>query len=154
MCKLMEEMANKRLRRFLETNSFFSHLQSGFHSFRFTTEQLFKLETEICDAFINSQHFTVISSDAEEDHDVVWKNGIISSLMTKNITGSMSAFASNFLEIRGIQFRTNGLRSKQTEIQNGIPQRSALGVALFMIAINDTADNITPSVQCCLLLTT
>ena len=56
LCKTLERMMNKRLTWFLESNNHISQFQSGFRFDRSTTENLVRLETFKCDAFIKNEH--------------------------------------------------------------------------------------------------
>ena len=60
LCKTLERMINKRLTWFLESNNHISWFQSGFRSDRSTTDNLVRLETFICDAFIKKEHVVTV----------------------------------------------------------------------------------------------
>ena len=55
LCKLLERMVNRRLVWLLESRGLLSEIQSGFHTFRSTTDHLVRLEGTIQDAFIRKQ---------------------------------------------------------------------------------------------------
>ena len=65
LCKTLERVINKRLTWFLESNNHISRFQSGFRSDLSTTDNLFRLETFIRDAFIKQGKFDEFISPDE-----------------------------------------------------------------------------------------
>ena len=53
-------MINKILTCFLESNNYISRFQSGFRSYRSTTDNLVRLKTFIHDAFIKKEHVVAV----------------------------------------------------------------------------------------------
>jgi potassium voltage-gated channel Eag-related subfamily H protein 8 len=69
ICKTMERMINDRLVWFLESQKLLADIQCGFRSQRGTLDHLVKLESFICDAFINKEHAVSIFFDLEKACD-------------------------------------------------------------------------------------
>ena len=62
LCKTFERIVNTRLTCFLESYNLISWFQSGFRTDRSTTDNLVRLETFICDAFIKKEHVVAVST--------------------------------------------------------------------------------------------
>ena len=58
------------------------------------------------------------------------------------IQGNMYNWIRNFLQDRTIATKINGTLSPKRTLEEGLPQGSALSCTLFLIYINDLADNI------------
>ncbi|CAK9795846.1 Probable RNA-directed DNA polymerase from transposon X-element [Anthophora plagiata] len=147
MCKLLEKIINKRLRWYLETNNLLTPIQYGFRHHRSTIDVLTNIEACICDAFQKGEYLMAVCLDIEKAYDMIWKPKIINTLIELNVNGSMLAFVENFLSNRTIQVKTNGTLSKPTKIENGVPQGSVMSVTLFLIGINDIANNLKAPVK-------
>ena len=53
----------------LEPNNLISPIQSGFRSERSTNDHFIRLETFICDAFVNREHVVSVLVDLEKVYD-------------------------------------------------------------------------------------
>ena len=80
LCKTLERMVNARLVWYLEINNLISPVQSGFRSERSTNDNLVRLETFICDAFVKKEHVVAVFFDLEKAYDNTWKYGILRDL--------------------------------------------------------------------------
>ncbi|XP_072403065.1 uncharacterized protein [Diabrotica undecimpunctata] len=63
-------------------------------------------------------------------------------MVSCGIQGNFLAFVKNFMSNRTFQVRVNGINSKTKHLQNGIPQGSTLSPTLFLLAINNIAQEI------------
>ena len=59
-------MINVRLVWYLESNNLTSPVQFGFRSEQSTTDNLVRLETFICDAFVAKEHVVTVFFDLEK----------------------------------------------------------------------------------------
>ena len=146
-CKTMEKLINRRLRWILENNNVISPYQSGFRQMHSTTDQLINIEANICDGFITNQSTAMVALDLEKAYDMVCRQRLISKLKILGLQGNILIFIENFIKTRLIKVRTNNISSHPVEIQNGVPQGSVLSVTLFLIAINEAMNQITPPVK-------
>ena len=64
--KLFERVIEKRLRKHLEDNSFFSKCQSGFRKSKSTNDHLFRLSQTIMKSFNRGEHVIVAFLDIEK----------------------------------------------------------------------------------------
>ena len=74
--KLFKQVIEKRLRKHLEDNGFFSKYQSGFRKSRSTSDHLFRLSQTIMESFNRAEHVIVAFLDVEKTFDNVWHNGL------------------------------------------------------------------------------
>ena len=74
--KLFERVIEKRLRKHLEDNGFFSKYQSGFRKSKSTNDHLFRLSQTIMESFNRVEHVIAAFLDVEKAIDNVWHNGL------------------------------------------------------------------------------
>ena len=74
--KLFERVLEKRLRKRLEDNGFFSKYQSGFRKSKSTNDHLFRLSQTIMESFNRGEHVIAAFLDVEKAFDNVWQNGL------------------------------------------------------------------------------
>ena len=130
-------MINKRLTWFLESNNHISRFQSGFRSDRSTTDNLVRLETFICDAFIKKEHVVAVFFDLEKAYDTTWRYGILKDIHKLGLRGRLPTFIENFLADRTMQVRVGSSLSDYYDQEEGVPQGGVLSTTLFSIKIND-----------------
>ena len=70
--KLFERVIEKRLRKHLEDNGFFTKYQSGFRKSKSTNDHLFCLSQTIMESFNRSKHVIAAFLDVEKAFDNVW----------------------------------------------------------------------------------
>ena len=69
--KLFERVIEKRLRKHLEDDGFFSKYQSGFRKLKWTNDHLFHLSQTIMESFNQSEHVIAAFRDVEKAFDNV-----------------------------------------------------------------------------------
>ena len=74
--KLFERVIEKRLRKHLEDNGFFSKYQPGFRKSKSTNDHLFRLSQTIMGSFNRGEHVIAAFTDVEKAFDNVWHNGL------------------------------------------------------------------------------
>ena len=111
-----------------------------------TNDCLISLETNIQEAFQNKQHLMSICLDMEKAYDLIWRRRILHLLTKYKITGNIFHFIKNFLNNISIQVKISNHYSKSYNIANGVPQGSLISVTLFLLAINDIQEHITPPI--------
>ena len=74
--KLFEWVIEKRLRKHLEDNGFFSKYQSGYRKSKSTNDHLFRLSQTIMESFNRGEHVIAAFLDVEKAFDNVWHNGL------------------------------------------------------------------------------
>jgi len=81
-------------------NNILTEYQSGFRKNRSTTDQLIRLESYICEAFVRRENVVSVFFDLEIAYDTTWKYGILCDLHEASIGGRLPDFISKFLNER------------------------------------------------------
>ena len=131
-------MINRQLVWYLESNNLITKVQSGFRAKRSTNDNLVRMETFICDAFIKREHIVAVFFDLEKAYDTTWRYGILKELNNFGLKGRLPNFIKNFLEDRTIQVRIGSTLSNVYDREQGVPQEAILSTTLFYVKFNDT----------------
>ena len=86
--KLFERVIEKRLRKHLEDNGFFSKYQSGVRKSKSTNDHLFRLSQTIVESFNRGKHVIAAFLDVEKAFDNVWHNGLRYKIYQLNLPPS------------------------------------------------------------------
>ena len=143
LCKLMEKMINFRLTWFLEREGCLHKLQSGFRPNRSTTDCLVQMSSDIQEAINRNTHTVVVFFDIMKAYDTAWKHGILSSLYSFGLRGSLPIFIQRFLSERKIKVRIGSVYSQPWTIDEGTPQGSVLSCTLFAVAMNNVIERLS-----------
>ena len=132
--KLFERVIEKRLRKHLEENSFFSKYQSGFRKSKSTNElSIFSVSLTIMESFNRGEHVIAAFLDVEKAFDNVWHNGLRYKIYQLDLPTKLCRWLSDFLVGRVIQVKIEGFLSPTVYPQAGVPQGSNLSPLLFLI---------------------
>ena len=135
--KLFERVIEKRLRKHLEGNGFFSKYQSGFRRSKSTNDYLFCLSQTIMESFNKGEHAITAFLDIEKAFDNVWHNGHRYKIYQLDLPTKLCRWLSDFLVGRVIQVKIEGFLSPKVYPKAGVPQGSNLSPLLFLIYVND-----------------
>ena len=150
ICKTVERMVNERLVWYVEKNGLLARQQRGYRANRCAVDHLVRLETFICDAFIQNQHLVAIFVDSQKAYDTKWKHGILQDLQDMGLWGNLPIFIGNFLSDTNFQVHVGTILSDKIFHQEGVPQGAILSTALFNVKINDIVKQVDPGVECSL----
>ena len=135
--KLFKWVIEKRLRKHLEDNGFFSKYQSGFRKSKSTNDRLFRLSQTIMESFSRGEHVIAVFLDVEKAFDNVWYNELRYKIYQLDLPTKLCRWLSNFLVGRVIQVKIEGFLSPEVYPKTGVPQGSNLSPLLFLIYVND-----------------
>ena len=127
----------KRLRKHLEDNGFFSKYQSGFRKSKSTNDHLFHLSQTIMESFNLGEHVIAAFLDVEIAFDNVWHNGLRYKIYQLDLPTEICRRLSDFVVGRVIQVKIEGFLSPKVYPKAGVPQDSNLSPLLFLIYVND-----------------
>jgi len=140
----MEKMVLKRLQHHLQTTGTLVEEQAGFRANRSTEDQILKIQQDIADGLnkkpSNRTLLTLI--DFSKAFDTVWHDKLIQKLLGINTPHCMVHWIKDFLTGRKAQVEIDGLKSQSFHLQAGVPQGAVISPTLFIIFINDIAENI------------
>ena len=100
--KIFERVIEKRLRKNLEDNGFFSKYQSGFRKSKSTNDHLFRLSQTIMESFNRGKHLISAFLDVEKAFDNVWHNGLRYKIYQLDLPTKLCRWLSDFLVRRVI----------------------------------------------------
>ena len=80
---------------------------------------------------------------------MVWHEGLIFKLKRMGISGSLLDWFKDYLHERLQRVVIRGQHSVWGLIKAGVPQGSVLGPLLFLVYINDIADNLDCKINFC-----
>ena len=137
--KLFERVSEKRLRKHLEHNGFFSKYQSDFRKSKSTNDHLFRLSQTIMESFNWGEHVIAAFLDVEKAFDNIWHNGLRYKIyqLDLRMPTKLCRWLSDFLVGRVIQVKIEGFLSPKVYPKAGVPQGSNLSPLLFLIYVND-----------------
>ena len=135
--KLFERVIEKRLRKHLEDNGFFSKYQSSFRKSKSTNDHLFRLSQTIMKSFNRGEHVIAAFLDVEKAFDNVWHNGLRYKIYQLDLPTKLCRWLSDFLVGRVIQVKIEGFLYPKVYPKAGVPQGSNLSPLLFLIYVND-----------------
>ena len=139
ICKVMESLINEKILSFLESDliNFFSDQQYGFRKKRSTGDLLSYISHSWSSAMDKGGVAAVISLDISKAFDRVWHPCLINKLHHAGIHSSIIDWIKSYLFKRSLSVRIDGIKSKELQINAGVPQGCVLAPTLFLIYIND-----------------
>jgi hypothetical protein len=147
-CKIMESLIRDKLLDHMLKNQLFSNKQFGFIKKRSTILQLLKFMDDLTGNMEDGAETDVIYTDFQKAFDKVPYERLLLKIKCYGINGKLWQWRQAFLEKRQQRVKLKGTRSGLIDVLSGVPQGSVLGPILFVIYINDIADNISNKVLC------
>ena len=129
----------------LHSNHLLFKYQSGFRPGHSTTFQLIDIFHHICQSF--DEKSFMIFCDISKAFDKVWHKGLLFKLRQNGIKGKLLACISNYLSSRKQRVKINSATSSLLSVNAGVPQGSVLGPLLFLVYVNDIAENLLSPVR-------
>ena len=127
--KVFERVIFKYIYNFLIDNSLIYKYQSG------------EIYHNICLALENHEIICSVFCDISKAFDRVWHKGLIKKIEGYGITGNLLRWLENYISNRYQRVIIRNCLSEKGNLKGGVPQGSVLGPLLFLLYINDIADN-------------
>jgi ribonuclease HI len=141
--KLMERIFSQRLLKYLKETELLNSSQAGFQSYHNTYELLLKLTENIYQTFKNNSILEAVFLDISSAYDSVWRDGLRYKLRNNfKLKGKFYWWIDSFLSNRKGRTVVNGIKSEWKLFNTGVPQGSSLSPLLFIMYINDIANEI------------
>ncbi len=140
--KLFERVVYKHLSNYFLSNRLLYKYQSGFQAGHSTVHQLVEMYDDVCTALDKREDYCMIFCDISKAFDRVWHAGLLLKLQSYGVTGQLLKWLESYISNRKQSVFVNGVLSNPRCLNAGVPQGSVLGPFLFIVYINDIADNL------------
>ena len=147
LSKLFESIINVHLYHFLENNKLLSDTQFGFRWNNSTMANLIQFTNYINAIMSKTTDLHSIMIDFKKAFDSVSHIILLRKLADYNINQFYRGVINSYLSGHEQQTFCNNCISTATKITSGVPQGSILAPTLFIIYINNIAENITCNIS-------
>ena len=148
----MEQMVNRSLVWFIESNNLFINFQCGFRSRRSTMDHVVRLKTSIRKANVQKQLAVATFLNQEKAYETTWWYGIMNDRYNMGLKNRLPNFMKAFLSGRKFRVRIVSTLLNIHNQKDGVLQGSILLVTLFNIIASPIAW-ILEMISICLLMT-
>ena len=141
-CKLMEHILFRHIMDHLEKYNILSSFQHGFRSNHSCESQLLITVEDLARNLDRGLQTDVLILDFQKAFDTVPHQRLIRKLDFYGIRGTILTWITKWLSARTQQVVVDGEASEPVHVRSGVPQGTVLGPLMFLIYINNIADNM------------
>ena len=140
--KVFEKLVFKKVFNYLFSNGLIYKFQSGFMPGHSTVHQLIEIYYRICMSLDDHCTTFLIFCDISKAFDRVWHLGLLLKLKAYGINGKLYDWFESYISDRRQSVFIGNVKSSLQLTNAGVPQGSVLGPLLFLLYVNDIADNL------------
>ena len=140
--KIFEKVVCKYIFNFLVNNALIYKFQSGFIPGHSTSHQLIELTHESIQSLDNQELICLIFCNVSKAFDRIWLRGLLLKLERYGIKGNLLRWLESYISNREQHVIIKDTISVKGNLKAGVPQGSNLVPLLFLIFINDIANDM------------
>lgn len=146
-CKLLEHVILKAIYTHLEGKKLLYSNQHGFRQNLSTGMQLVETIDDFARALNDKRQINCICLDMSKAFDRVPHSDLIDKLVYFGVNYNITQWIRAYLTGRTQYVDIDGSKSELLDVTSGVPRGSVLGPVLFLVYINDIAQNINKDIK-------